>query len=292
MKHHYRNDITLFATLIRTLISIVTFVKHLPIERLIMSTTAVPALDKTFQILDLITDSSQPLTAANIAKQLELPRSSTHNILQSLLTKHIIYKDADSRFHLGSYLLYWAGKYEQQQSVIQLFKDLIVHYPMLLQHTVTLSKLDLGEVVFLACHEAPGPLGFTFRAGVRVPAVFSASGKAMLATLSMQNIISLYEGSFPAPFTVHSVANFTDLATELASIHNSRISLDDGQLRDGMYCLGTYIRNASGNAVAGMAVSFLQAEYETNRDEVSAVLIELAEQIEQRLGFMAARSVW
>ncbi len=255
-----------------------------------MNTTVVPALDKTFQILDLITDSSQPLTAAHIAKQLRLPRSSTHNILQSLLTKHVIYKDADSRFHLGSYLLYWAGKYEHQQSIIQLFKDLIAHYPILMQHTVTLSKLDLGEVVFLACHEALAPLGFTFRAGVRVPAVFSATGKAMLSTLSMNSIETLYEGKFPKPLTPKGVSNFTDLSHELTAIHNSRISLDDGQLREGMYCLGTYVRNASGNAVAGMAVSFLQAEYESKREEVSAVLIELAEQMEQRLGFTSMRS--
>ena len=244
-----------------------------------MSSTAVPALDKTFQILDLITDSSQPLTAAHIAKELGLPRSSTHNILQSLLTKHVIYKDPESRFYLGSYLMYWAGKYEQQQGVVQLFKDLIVQYPVLLQHTVTLSKLDLGEVVFLACHESPAPLGFTFRA------VFSATGKAMLSTLSMGSIKSLYKDTFPTPMTQHGVKNFTDLATELAAIQESRVSLDDGQLRDGMYCLGTYIRNASGNAVAGMAVSFLQGEYESKRAEVSAVLIELAEQIEQHLGF-------
>ena len=250
-----------------------------------MSTTAVPALDKTFQILDLITDSTQPLTAAHIAKELDLPRSSTHNILQSLLTKHVIYKDIDNRFYLGSYLMYWAGKYEQQQGVIQLFKDLIVQYPILLQHTVTLSKLDLGEVVFLACHEAPAPLGFTFRAGVRVPAVFSATGKAMLSTLPLQTIESLYDGVFPKSLTPSGVTNFATLASELTAIHQSRISLDDGQLREGMYCLGTYIRNASGHAIAGMAVSFLQAEYEANRSEVSAVLIELAEQIEQRLGF-------
>lgn len=250
-----------------------------------MSTTAVPALDKTFQILDLITDSAQPLTAAHIAKALNLPRSSTHNILQSLLAKHVIYKDSDSRFHLGSYLMYWAGKYEQQQGVIQLFKDLIVQYPILLQHTVTLSKLDFGEVVFLACHEAPAPLGFTFRAGVRVPAVFSATGKAMLSTFSMDSIKSIYASGFPTPITQYGVDNFADLSTELTAIKNSRISLDDGQLREGMYCLGTYIRNASGNAIAGMAVSFLQAEYESKRSEVSAVLIELAEQIEQRLGF-------
>jgi DNA-binding IclR family transcriptional regulator len=256
-----------------------------------MSTTTVPALEKTFQILDLITASSQPLTAAHIAKQLGLARSSTHVILQSLLAKHVIYKDTESRFHLGSYLLYWAGKYEQQQGVIQLFKEFIVQYPILLQHTVTLSKLDLGEVVFLACHEAPAPLGFTFRAGVRVPAVFSATGKAMLSTLSMHTIESLYEGEFPKPLTPNGVSSFANLSTELAAIHSSRISIDNGQLRDGMYCLGTYIRNASGNAVAGMAISFLQAEYESKHKEVSAVLIKLAEQIEQRLGFLPAHSM-
>lgn len=255
-----------------------------------MSTTTVPALDKTFQILDLITASSQPLTAAQIAKNLSLARSSTHNLLQSLLNKHVIYKDADNRFYLGSYLLYWAGKYEQQQGVIHLFKELIVNYPVLLQHTVTLSKLDLGEVVFLTCHESPAPLGFTFRAGVRVPAVFSATGKAMLSTLSMQTIESLYENQFPEPLTVHGVNNFEDFAIEMSAIHKSRISLDDGQLRDGMYCLGTYIRSASGEATVGMAVSFLQGEYEAKRHEVSAALIELAEQMEQRLGFNAARS--
>lgn len=255
-----------------------------------MTATTVPALDKTFQILDLITASAQPLTAAQIAKTLELPRSSTHNILQSLLAKHVIYKDNEGRFHLGSYLLYWAGEYERQQGVIQLFKDLILQYPVLLQHTVTLSKLDLGEVVFLACHEAPAPLGFTFRAGVRVPAVFSATGKAMLSTLSNHTIESLYEGEFPEPITSNGVNSFSALADELSAIHDSRISLDDGQLRDGMYCLGTYIRNASGNAIAGMAVSFLQAEYESKYDEVSTALIELAEQIEQRLGFITVQS--
>ncbi|MEN2751413.1 IclR family transcriptional regulator [Psychrobacter sp. FBL11] len=255
-----------------------------------MSSIAVPALDKTFQILDLITASTQPLTAAHIAKELDLPRSSTHNILQSLLTKHVIYKDAENRFHLGSYLMYWAGKYEQQQGVIQLFKDLIVQYPVLLQHTVTLSKLDLGEVVFLACHEAPAPLGFTFRAGVRVPAVFSATGKAMLSTLPRDTIETIYEGDFPKPLTPNGVDNFDSFVDEMTAIHDSRISLDDGQLREGMYCLGTYIRNASGHAVAGMAVSFLQVEYEAKRAEVSAVLIELAKQIEQRLGFIPSRS--
>ncbi len=248
--------------------------------------TRVPALEKTFQILDLITASNQPLTSAQIAKQLKLARSSTHNILQSLLQKGVLYKDSNHQFYLGSYLLYWAGKFEQQQGIIQLFYDMIAQQPLLLPHTVTLSTLDYskGEVVFLACHESPLPLGFTFRTGVRVPAVFSATGKAMLSTLEMQNIYAMYPQGFPAPLTAYGVKNFEQLAIELQHIQKTRISLDNGQLREGMYCIGTYIRDASEKAIAGMAVSFLKTEYQKKQQEVALALTELASQMEKCLG--------
>ncbi|MFP3459111.1 helix-turn-helix domain-containing protein, partial [Psychrobacter sp. SIMBA_152] len=65
-----------FATLNLIILKIILyFLIFFYFYRLLMSSTAVPALDKTFQILDLITDSSQPLTAAHIAKELGLPRS-------------------------------------------------------------------------------------------------------------------------------------------------------------------------------------------------------------------------
>lgn len=253
------------------------------------STATVPALDKAFQILDCITMSMQALTAADLAKQLNMPRSTTHNILQSLTQKGLLYKDQEHRFYLGSYLLYWAGKFEQQQGVIHLFKELIIDQPTLLEHTVTLSTVDWqhGEVVFLACHESPSPLGFTFRPGVRVPATFAATGKAMLATITMPEIQAMYPQGLPKPLTANGVTDYATLQQELELVRASRISLDDGQLREGMYCIGTYIRNASGKAVAGMAVSFLKAEYEQKRDEVANALIALAAQIEVRLGLVS-----
>lgn len=249
----------------------------------------VPALDKAFQILDCITESPQPLTSAQIAKQLGMARSSTHTILQTLIQKGVLYKDHQNCFYLGSYLLYWAGRFEQQHDVITIFYELINQQAELRQHTVTLSTLDeqKGDVVFLACHESPSPLGFTFRTGVRVPAIFAATGKAMLSTLSMNEIQQMYIHGLPKPLTVHGVSSFSALEHELKQIQQSRISLDNGQLREGMYCLGTYIRNASGKATTGIAVSFLQHEYEQKYQDVSQALIQLAQLIEQRLGYFA-----
>lgn len=250
--------------------------------------TAVPAIDKMCQILDLITTSPYPLTSAEIATELDLPRSSTHNLLQSLLSKHLVFRDRDARFHLGSYLLYWAGRYEQQHSVIQVFHERIAQHPILLQHTVTLSKLDGKEVVFLACHESPAPLGFTFHAGVRVPAVFSATGKAMLASLNESTLDKLFADDMPTPLTPHGVSSLAELKEEFTGIHQTGISLDNGQLREGMYCLGTAILDTHGQPIAGMAVSFLEQEYEKNQPTVSHELRLLAKEITQQLGFNAS----
>lgn len=79
----------------------------------------------------------------------------------------------------------------------------------------------------------------------------------------MTTIESLYEGDFPNLIPPNGVDNFY-----------------------GMYCLGTYVPNASDYAIVGITVRFLQEKYESKRDEVRAVLIELAE---QRLDFIPTR---
>ncbi len=254
----------------------------------ISSRGLVPALDRAFDILDFITANPQPMSAAEIAKRLSLPRSSVYNILQSMLHKGVVFKDAENRFYLGSYLLYWAGKFEEEQAVIKLFEELIHQHPSLLEYTVTLSTLDrqTGEVVFLDCYTSPLPLGFNFRAGVRVPAIFSATGKAMISTLSMDEIQAMYREGLPPPLTNTGVDNYDNLQKEIDAIKVTRLSLDNGQLREGMYCIGTFIRNQTGKAIAGIAISFLQSEYDAKHAQAAPALIALAEQIEQRLGLI------
>lgn len=245
---------------------------------------SVPAIDRMCLILDLITDTNYPLTSAEIAEKLQLPRSSTHNLLQSLLSKHLVFKDRDNRFHLGSYLLYWAGKYEKQHSIIDVFHELIVNHPVLLQHTVTLSKVDGKEVVFLACHESPAPLGFTFRSGVRVPAPFSATGKAVLSTYDDDTLNQLFGEQMPKAYTSRSVQQLDVLLKELNEVRKTGISLDDGQLREGMYCLGSCVVDNDGTPLAGMAISFVKQEYDIHREAVSQALLSLTQDISARLG--------
>ena len=248
-------------------------------------TTSVPALDKTFEILDFITQSPTPVSSAVIAKALGLARSTTHNILQSLTAKGVLHKDHNHLFSLGSYLLYWAGRFEMEQGVAGIFHELVAGFDELTAYTVTLSTVDFerGETVFLSSHQGTSAIDFVFRRGVRVPAVFSATGKAILSQLPPAKVVAMYD-HYPSPLTERSVPNFDALEREFTSIRTSRLSLDDGQLRMGMTCIGTYIQGPDGTVKLGIAVSLSDTEYDTKKDHIGQALIELARAIETRLG--------
>ncbi|OPH39605.1 IclR family transcriptional regulator [Moraxella equi] len=247
-------------------------------------TANVPALEKAFEILDFITTSPTPVSSATIARELSLARSTTHNILQALTSKGVLHKDNNHLFSLGSYLLYWAGRFEVERGVVALFHELAVGFETLTPYTITLSTLDFdrGETVFLSSHQGSSAIDFAFRRGVRVPAVFSATGKAILSQTPFDRVLAMYE-TFPAPLTDRGVADFDGLKAELDKVKSTRLSLDDGQLRLGMTCMGTYIRSQDGVRL-GIAVSLSDSEYAKQKDVVGQAIIELALQIEKGLG--------
>ncbi|MEH0071470.1 IclR family transcriptional regulator C-terminal domain-containing protein [Pannonibacter sp. Pt2-lr] len=60
--------------------------------------------------------------------------------------------------------------------------------------------------------------------------------------------------------TQHSVKDLASLREELAETAARGYSIDDGQIRDGMVCLGAALRDHSGEAIAGIAISLLRSE--------------------------------
>ncbi|OAU94817.1 Transcriptional regulator, IclR family [Moraxella catarrhalis] len=246
---------------------------------------SVPALDKAFEILDFLTQSPTPVSAAAIAKELGLARSTTHNILQALSAKGVLYKDANHLFSLGSYLLYWAGRFEMAHGVAGVFHELVASFDELTPYTVTLSTIDFerGETVFLSSHQGTSAIDFVFRRGIRVPALFSATGKAILSQQPFKQVVSMYP-DFPAPLTERGVADFDQLKGEFEHIKQTRLSLDDGQLRLGMTCIGTYIQSPDDKVKLGIAVSLSDSEYDNKKAEIGDALIKLAQAIESRMG--------
>lgn len=248
------------------------------------NTPTVPALDKAIRILNLLTQAAAPLSGADIAKQLKLPRSSVHGLLGSLLAAGLIRKTDERHFVLGAHVMYWANGFLAQQDIVAAFHEAIARLPELDAYTLTLSTLSNDQVVYLACRNSRSPLGFTFRIGMQLPAVFTATGKMMLSALNDAEVRALVP-HFPAPYTDTSVQTHQALAEELAQSRRQGYALDNGQLRLGMHCFGVAVADHSGQARFGVAASLIEQEAdEKTRLHLVSGLKKLAAQLTQGLG--------
>src|SRR5690606_2892713 len=132
-------------------------------------------------------------------------------------------------------------------------------------------------------------LGVIFRVGGRLPACFTSSGKAMLATLPADRVDGLVERALPSRLTRHSVASRAALERQLIAARASGYAVDDEETAEGMHCFGAPVFAAGrSEAVAAVAVSLIKASTTPQREaEVVAAITALAADVSRRLGAAA-----
>jgi len=245
----------------------------------------VPAVTRASAIMDLVAQSADPVSMSEIAQRLGLPRSSAHGLCNTLVNLGLLERRARG-FALGGHVMAWANAFIDRSDMVGAFTRLWEQTPSLRQETVTLTILDKTDVVYVASRQGEDPFGITFRMGMRLPAAFTATGKAILSTLDDATVRRLYARGLPEPLTEASVRSVDSLIAELAEIRLRGFSIDDEQVRAGMICFGAPIHNFSGRtAVGGFAISVHAAGLTPARIEaLGRDVIRHARQLSRRLG--------
>lgn len=244
----------------------------------------VPALTSAKRIIDYICLSNEGKGISDIASHVGLPRSSVHRICWALVDLGILSDTSGSTFQLGYTLREWANAFDRQSSLTVEFNALSIDTAAIGHGTLNLSVLNGDEVVYVASRQGDASLGITFRVGMSLPAVFTATGKAMLSTLGDDEIDDIVK-TWPEPRTKLSVANSDALRKELELCRQRGFSIEDGQLREGMLCIGVPIFGPnSERAIAGLALGMLSAEAHEKVDRYGAELRKIGDALSRRMG--------
>lgn len=246
---------------------------------------SAPALRRAVQILDAVSQLPTPPTFTEIVTKLGLPKSSAHGLCAALVDLGMLIRTDAGTYRVGTRVMSWANAFLSQTGLVEEFQRLLQDRRELRDFTVTLTVLDGQQVVYVACSNSKAALGFTFRIGMRLPAPFTATGKAMLSTLNDEEICRRFKTGWPQRLTANSVASLETLLQELALARQRGYSVDDGQVREGMFCIGAPVHDFSGQVVAGLAVSMLEQEAtESTRDMIGSKLVDIAASLSARLG--------
>lgn len=167
-----------------------------------------PAVTRAIGILDVLAgNEGRPMTLSEIARALGIAKSSCANLCQALEDAQMVRRVSDG-FALGHHTAELGGAYALQFNQIREFFDVMAASPTLHGELVQVAMLDGADALYLARHEGRTPYRFGTPLGSRLPAVFTATGNALLATLPDDELATTLGSTLPTPDPIDG-AEFT-----------------------------------------------------------------------------------
>ena len=235
-----------------------------------------PSLARGVKVLEALATSAAPKSLASISRCLDLPRSSTLALCNTLVSAGLVVRDTAGTYRLGPHVLVFSSSYLSQSDLPREFERQCHVLNVLPEHTLVLSVLDGAEVTFIGRRRGAHPVAISYQLGMRLPANCTASGKALLYSLEPDELRSLYrnhaQDGLPA-LTPQSIVNLEALIEDFAGAVGRGYAIDDEESSPGTICLGAPVSDITGRAIGAVAVSMVKAAL--TADELVVVASEL-----------------
>ena len=233
-----------------------------------------PALTRGLKILDGVASAGRSVTMTEIAEQLNVAKSSAHGLLSTLVSAGYLERLPNGKYRLGIRVVNLANARLESSDLPAEFYAIWGQHPEYRREAAILAVLEEADVIYIACRNSPRPLGVTFRLGMRLPACCTATGKALLSTLSNDEIRELYKKHELVRLTQTSVPSVDKLLKQLDQIRKQGFSVDDGETREHMWSAGAPIRAWEGQrAEAAAAISFLRSDMTAKKAEKATTFV-------------------
>lgn len=239
----------------------------------------VQVIARAAEIIRLLGAAPNGLALSELARGVDLPRSTVHRIVGALESEAFVRADAAGAFRLGPALIGLAvgGRRDLRHETGPYLQRLCQE----LGETVDLAVLDNGQVLFVDQYTSQRRLRIVSEIGARFPLHCTANGKALLAELSLEEVWRLVPEELPA-LTEHTITRREKLLEELARARAEGVAYDREEHTVGMSAVGTAVRDAAGN-MAAVTVVTPTARFEGSEERIATALLRAREDMQAAL---------
>lgn len=177
----------------------------------------VPALERGLKILEEFGRDSRSLSAPELARRLDLPRSTVFRLLSTLETMGFIERvPGGNDYRLGMAVLRLGFEYLSSLELTELGQPILARLCDDIRYPCNLVVRDHRSIVYVAKVTPPTPLVSAVKVGTRLPAHATVLGRVLLGDLSLPELRALYpedrlEGHSPkTPKTVLELFNMVE----------------------------------------------------------------------------------
>jgi IclR family KDG regulon transcriptional repressor len=230
---------------------------------------------KALEILDYLGETKEPAHLKELAVALNLPESTVHRLLASLLSKNYVQQsDYDDRYNLGWKFITLANSLGIYGQLPQLLKVHLKSLARKVEQSINLSILVGKNVIYLDSINPTDRPSLYSPPGTVVPAYASSMGKAQLAYLSNDVIKMLFPDQSFEKFTNNTITSLETLISQIEDVRAFGYALDRGEFDPNIQCIGAPIVDSRGSLIAGISLSVLSSSLSPDwyLDFVPAVL--------------------
>ncbi|XEQ94680.1 HTH-type transcriptional regulator XynR [Sporomusa carbonis] len=243
--------------------------------------------------MSLLAKSAQPLTQLEISEALALPKSSTYELLYTLLEKGILEFDNEDLktfklslkvFEIGMTVLEKTDFHEVSRPFL---KDLSA----ITGETVFMAIDSNGTIVYVDRIEESSSIRTVAGLGIRRPMHCTGLGKALLATYPAQRVKEIWEMSDrTVMYTKNTIREYNDLIEDLRKTRERGYAIDNREMEDEIFCVAAPIYGHSDKAVGALSIAAIYLKMDDKRTELFGKMItDTALAISKRLGFRKDR---
>lgn len=216
----------------------------------------IGSVQKAIDILDLFDRQNYELGTTEIAKALDMPKSTAAGIIHTLDMNGYLNQNRNNRkYRLGIKLMERGSMLLSQLDLRQIALPYLENLRDWCNEGVNLAIRDGHEVVYIERLFGTNILGMRSEIGKREPVHSTALGKALLYPLGDEEIekfLSMHELTSITPRTITSSEQFL---IDLRIARKQGFAIDDEENESGGRCLAAPVFDYNGRPIAAVSVS-------------------------------------
>jgi DNA-binding IclR family transcriptional regulator len=222
-----------------------------------------------------------------LSRSLNLPRGTTHRLLNLCKPLNFVSQDEDGHYMPGIELYRLAGRLASEIPINQIADPILQELRDQTDETVLLTLLVRNELkMFFSLSASPAhPLRYRIEKNRLEPLAWGATGRALLAFLSPQEIEEVVQRAEPSPLDGRPLDR-EDLLRSLETIRAGGYAASYAQRAPGAYGLAVPFFDARGEVRGNLTLTIPDFRFDPDKqDSLIALLRQAATTLSRRLGW-------
>jgi IclR family KDG regulon transcriptional repressor len=244
----------------------------------------VPALDKSFAILELIAESGRQFSINEAAKKLRLNKSTVFNIMHTLADLKVLDRGPDGLFRLGTRLYMLGTAAAKGNGLVQTVHPYLIEINRKTKLSAFLGIRSGSKAIIIDKVDTAFDLKISSEVGMRLPLYAGAGGKALISMLPDEEIERILSESRLKPYTSKTNTDREAFKEAVFRLREEGIVVDREEYIEGIVALAAPLNTFRADFQAAIwAVGLSQHVIEEKIPELSAFLKSMAAEINLRL---------